>query len=348
MFNEIKRDEEFDSSNLVVFLFKWRKPLFIVMVAALFCSWFFSSPLFITPKYKSTVILFPASSSSISKAILSEKGGKNDDLTSLGESEQAEQLLQILNSNKIRDRVIQKFNLMSHYGIDSTSQYKISKLYKEYEKNISFGSTEYLAVEISVYDQDPKMAAVIANTIADLLDSAKNDMQRQRSVAGFKIVETEYRELDAEIKTIVDSLITLGSLGVNDVENQSQVFNQQLAIAIMNGNKTAQAALQKKLDILGMYGGVYMMLKNSLEFKTEQLTLLQAKYKEARVDAQSNLPQKFVVSNAYIAERKSYPIRWLIIVVSTFSALFLAIFICMAMDKAGNYNSHKKFKLEQS
>jgi uncharacterized protein involved in exopolysaccharide biosynthesis len=335
MFNKIKRDEDFDSSNLVIFLFKWRKPLLIVMAAAMVCSWFFSLPFFITPKYKSTVILFPASSSSVSKAILSEKGGKNDDLTSLGESEQAEQLLQILNSNKIRDRVIRKFNLMEHYGIDSTSKYKTSKLYREYDKNISFGSTEYLAVEISVYDEDPQMAAIIANTIADLLDSAKNDMQRQRSVAGFKIVEAEYKELDAEIKSIVDSLVTLGSLGVNDVEYQS-------------GNRTAQAAIQKKLDILGKYGGVYMMLKNSLEFKTEQLTLLQAKYKEARVDAQSNLPQKFVVSDAYKAERKSYPIRWLIILVSTFSALFLAVIISMAMEKSGNYNSHKKFKLEQS
>ena len=348
MFNEIKRDEEFNSSNLIVFLFKWRKPLFIVMVAALFCSWFFTLPIFITPKYKSTVILFPASSSSVSKALLSEKGGKNDDLTSFGESEQAEQLLQILNSNKIRDRVIRKFNLMEHYRIDSTSKFKNSKLYKEYEKNISFGSTEYLAVEISVYDESPEMAATIANTIACLLDSVKNDMQRERSVAGFKIVETEYNELKSEIKTIVDSLVTLGSLGLNDVDYQSQVYNGQMAIALMNGNKSAQTAIQKRLDVLGKYGGVYTMLKNSLEFKTEQLTLLQAKYKEARVDAQSNLPQKFVVNDAYKAERKSYPIRWLIIVVSTLYAMLLAIIVAMAMEKTGNYNSHKKFNLEQS
>ena len=347
MFNEIKRDEEFDSSNIVIFLYKWRKPLFIVLVASLVCSWFFSLPIFITPKYKSTVILFPASSSSVSKAVLSEKGGKNDDLTTLGESEQAEQLLQILNSNKIRDRVIRKFNLMQHYGIDSSSRYKNSKLYREYEKNISFGSTEYLAVEISVYDEDPQMAAVIANSIADLLDSTKNDMQRQRAIAGFKIVEAEYKGLDLEIKAIVDSLVTLGSLGVNDVEYQSQVLNQQMAIAIMNGNRTAQTALQKKLDVLGKYGGVYMMLKNSLEFKTEQLTLLQAKFKEARVDAQSSLPQKFIVSDAYKAERKSYPIQWLIMVVSALSALFLTIIIIMVMEKTGNFNSHKKFILGQ-
>jgi len=348
MSEEIKRSEEFDSSNLVIFLYKWRKPLFIVIVIALVGSWFFSLPWFITPKFKSTVILYPASSSSISKALLGEKVGKNEDLTAFGEDEQAEQLLQILNSNKIRDKVIWKYNLMKHYGIDSTSKIKFSKLFKEYENNINFRRTEFMAVQITVYDEDPQMAADIANTIASLLDSTKNDMQRQRSVAGFKVVETEYRALQAEVRQIVDSLVKIGGLGVNDVDYQSQVLNQQMAISIMNGNRTAQAALQKKLDILGKYGGVYMSLKNALEFRTEQLTLLQAKFKEAKVDAEENLPQKFIVSDAFKAERKSYPIRWLIILVSTFASLFLAIIVIMVMEKISAYNAHKKFQLGQS
>jgi uncharacterized protein involved in exopolysaccharide biosynthesis len=116
----------------------------------------------------------------------------------------------------------------------------------------------------------------------------------------------------------------------------------------MNGNRTAQAALQKKLDVLGKYGGVYMSLKNALEFKTEQLTLLQAKYKEAKVDAEENLPVKFVVSDAYKAEKKSYPINWLIVIVSTLSALFIAIIVIMVMEKISGYNAHKQFQLGQS
>jgi uncharacterized protein involved in exopolysaccharide biosynthesis len=348
MINETKKGEDFDSTNLVIFLYKWRKPLFIVMVIALLGSWFFSLPWFITPKFKSTVILFPASTSSVSKALLADQQTKGQDLTAFGEDEQAEQLLQILNSNKIRDRVVRTFNLMEHYGIDSASDYKYSKLFKEYEYNITFRRTEFMAVQISVYDKDPQMAADIANTIAALLDSTKNDMQRQRSVKGLQVVEAEYNALRDEVNTIVDSLITLGSLGVNDVEYQSQVMNQQMAIAIMNGNKTAQAALQKKLDILGKYGGIYMSLKNSLEFKTEQLTLLQAKYKEAKVDAEENLPVKFVVSDAFKAEKKSYPIRWLIVIVSTISALFLSIIVIMIMEKISDYNVHKKFQLGQS
>ena len=205
-----------------------------------------------------------------------------------------------------------------------------------------------MAVQISVYDSDPQVAADIANTIASLLDSAKNDMMRQRSVKGFEVVEAEYNSTKAEKDKIVDSLITLGSLGVNDVEYQSQVLNQQQAISIMNGNKAAQSALQKKLDILGKYGGIYMALKNALEFKTEQLILLETKFKQAKVDAEENLPQKFVVSDAFKAERKSYPIRWLIISVSMVSALFMAIIIIMIVEKISAYNSHKKFQLGQS
>jgi uncharacterized protein involved in exopolysaccharide biosynthesis len=348
MANEMKKEEDFDSSNLVIFLYKWRKPLFIVMVVALAGSWFFSSPWFITPKFKSTVIMFPASSSSISKSLLNEQSVKGQDITAFGEDDQAEQLLQILNSNMIRNRVMRKFDLMKHYDIDSTSDVKYANLFKEYDNNITFRRTEFMAVQISVYDKDPQMAADIANTIASLLDSAKNDMMRQRSVKGFKVVEAEYNSMKAEKDKIVDSLITLGSLGVNDVESQSQVLNQQFAISIMNGNKTAQAALQKKLDVLGKYGGIYMALKNSLEFKTEQLILLETKFKQAKVDAEENLPQKFIVSDAYKAERKSYPMRWRIIIVSTVAALFLSIIVIMVMEKISAYNSHKKFQLGQS
>jgi len=345
MINEIKRNEDFDSTNLVIFLYKWRKPLFIVILAAALGSWFFSCSWFITPKFRSTVILYPASTSSVSKALLSDQSAKGQDLMAFGEDEQAEQLLQILNSNKIRDRIIQKFELMPHYGIDSSSKYKNEDLFKEYEKNITFRRTEYMAVEISVLDKDPQMAANIANKIADLLDSTKNEMQRRRAYSGYKIVEAEYNSLKLEVDKVADSLVAIGKLGVNDVDYQSQALNTQMAIATMNNNKAAMTALQRRLDVLGKYGGIYMSLKNALEFKTHQLTLLQAKLKEAKVDAEEDLPQKFIVNNAYKAERKSYPIRWLVILVTTFSAFFLAVIVIIMVEKINVYEAHKKFQV---
>ena len=347
MIHDPKKWEDFDSSNIVVFLYKWRKPLFIVIIVALVGSWFFSLPWFITPKYKSTVIMFPASTNSVSKALLSEQRQVGQDIMAFGEDEQAEQLMQILNSNKIRDRVARKFNLMKHYGIDSAARYKYSLLFNEYERNISFRRTPFMAVQITVFDTDPQLAADIANTIAALLDSTKNEMQHERAIQGLAVVKQELSSLQQEVNTIVDSLVSLGRLGVNDVEYQSQVLNQQMAIAIMEGNARAQRQLQKRLDILGEYGGIYMSLKNALEYKTEQLTMIQARLKEAEVDARENLPQKFIVSDAYKAEKKSYPIRWLIIIVSTLSSLFLTIIVIMIIEKIAAANARKKFQLGQ-
>ena len=166
MLKNLKGKEDFDSSNILVFLYYWRKPVIIITLSALIASVIFSAPFFIPPKYKSTVIMYPVSTSSISKALLSENSGDKRDIMELGEDEQAEQMLQILNSNRIRDKIIDRYHLMEHYNIDSASRYKLTKLYNLYESNIKFRRTEFMAVSSTVYDKDPQIAANIANDIA--------------------------------------------------------------------------------------------------------------------------------------------------------------------------------------
>jgi capsular polysaccharide biosynthesis protein len=329
---------DFDSSSILVFLYKWRKPILIVVAIAIVASVIFSSPWFITPKYKSTVIMFPVATNSVSKVLIAQNSGVKEDILGFGEEEQAEQLLQILNSNLIRDRIIEKYNLMEHYDIKHDAKFKYTRLYREYESNVKFRRTEYLAVKVSVLDKDPQMAADIANDIAALVDSTKNAMQKERAMKAFEIVEAEYKKLQSEVETIVDSLRTLGKMGINDYERQSEVLNQQLAIAIRNNDPRGQRMLQEKLDILGEYGGTFLSLKNSLEFKTEQLTLLKSKYQEAKMDAEQELPQKFVVNSAYKAEKKSYPIRSLIVIVTVFSALFLTILVILIFENLSKFN----------
>ncbi|MEE4256913.1 MAG: Wzz/FepE/Etk N-terminal domain-containing protein [Bacteroidales bacterium] len=335
MVSKFAENGDFDSSGFLYFLYFWRKPLIIITLLAILSSILFSSPLFITPKYKSTVILYPVATNSISKALISQQSGIKEDVLGFGEEEQTEQMLQILNSNKIRDRVVRKFKLMEHYGIDPGSKYKNTYLAREYDRNVTFRQTEYMAVKISVLDTDPQMASDIANTIAELLDSTKTQMQKERARRAFQIVEHEYLDLQKEVSGIVDSLRVIGRLGVNDYESQSEVINQQLAIALRNNDMAGVRALEERLDILAEYGGAFLSLKNTLEFKSEQLTLLKAKYQEAKVDAEAELPQKFVVNSAYKAEKKSYPIRWLIVLVTTLSSLLLAILTLIIIENFG-------------
>jgi capsular polysaccharide biosynthesis protein len=330
---DIKVNPEFDSSKLLVFLYRWRKVFLITGLVAALLSMIFSSAFFIPPLYRSTVIMYPASSNSISKALLNDNAGARQDILEFGEDEQTEQMLQILNSNKIKDRIIEKFKLAQHYGIDTSSKYKNLRLYKRYESNITFKRTEFMAVKISVLDKDPQEAADIANTIAALLDTVKNDMQKERAIQGYKIVEAEYLKLKGEIRTMEDSLTELRKMGVHDYETQAEMINQQLAIEIARCNKRGIDALDNKLKVLAQYGGPYVSLRDALEYEKKQLSYIKGKYEEAKIDATENLPQKFVVETAYKSERKAYPIRWVIVTISTLSALFMTVLAILMVEK---------------
>ena len=344
MITKAKKSEDFNSTSFIVFLYQWRKPLSIVTIAALIASIIFSSPFFITPKFKSTVILFPTSSNSISKALLSENAGEKQDILQFGEDEQAEQMLQILNSNQIRDRVIEKYNLMEHYEINRQSKYKNTKLFNAYEDNVSFRRTEYMAVKITVLDKDPKIAASMANNIAELLDSTKNFMQKVRAIKAFKIVEAEYLKLKSEVQQKEDSLTKLRELGVHDYESQVEMINRQLAIEMAKGNRNGIKALEEKLDILARYGGPYVSIRDALEFDKKQLSEIKGKYEEAKIDANEVLPQKFIVNSAYAAEKKSYPIRWIIVLISTLSAFVLSVLILAVLDSLSQYKKKKSLR----
>jgi len=339
MMNQEVRKGEFNTTNFLLFLFKWWKPLLIVVVAAAVASAAVS--LLIDNKYKSTVILFPTSTNAVSKALLADNFGPKQDILEFGEEEQAEQVLQILNSNEIRSRVIQKFDLMKHYDIKPDSRFKMTELITEYNSNITFRRTEFMAVEITVMDKDPQMAADIANTISDLLDTVKNKMQKERAVQAFKIVEAEYVNLKAQIKYMEDSLTSLRKLGINDYETQAEAYNVQLAIALSKNNNAGVRAIEERLKVLGDWGGIYVSLRDQLEHEKKQLSAIKTKYEEAKVDAEQNLPAKFVVDRAYKAEKKSYPVRWIIVAVSTISTFLLAILILIVVD------SFRKKKAEQ-
>src|SRR5882757_799501 len=92
----------FDSTSLFEFFWRWRKPLIIIGAAAVIISACISY--MIPERFKSQVIMFPVQSNAISKALLTEDMSGKQDILQFGEEEQAEQMLQILNSDEIRNK----------------------------------------------------------------------------------------------------------------------------------------------------------------------------------------------------------------------------------------------------
>ena len=139
------KSNEFDSIDLMSFLWKSRKALIILGIVAAVISSIVS--LMMQEKYLSVVTLFPTKSSSIT---FSEVITEDQSVTKFGEEEEAEQMLQILESALVREKIITRFNLMKHYDIDTTSQLKYTELAETYSDNITFQRNNKGAVLINV------------------------------------------------------------------------------------------------------------------------------------------------------------------------------------------------------
>lgn len=316
---------------------RYRKSILVVLVVAALLAIFFSSPWFITPLYKSSVILYPTSSNSISKVLISTTFKADKDILEFGETEQTEQMLQVLNSDRIRNTIIERHNLMDHYGIKPTQKYPNTRLNKLYDKRIKFRKTEYNAVKISVMDADPKLAARIANDISDLYDSTMNAMQKEVAVKAFELVEAEYNSLCTEMAALEDSLDVLRSHGVFDYESQVEMLSQQLAVELGKGNNQGVKNIQNQLDILAKYGGAYYAISEKLDHERLQLSLVKTKYEEAKVDATQEIPHKFVVNTASPAEQKDFPKRLLIVFLTVFATFFVMFMLLGLFDRYGSF-----------
>jgi hypothetical protein len=323
---------EFDSTNVFMFIIRWWKHLAIICFIAALAAAIFSSPRFITPKFESTVTMFPAGTTSISRSVLGGPAGGRQDFLQYGEVEDAERLLQVLGSGAIRDRIVQRFNLMQHYDIPEDARFRHTRLTKTYQNNISFRRTQFGAVEISVRDKDPAMAADIANEIAAQVDSVQNEIRFERAVQAYEVARKQYNDLMELVKATEDSLRNIMRAGVYDIEGQSSMLTQQLAIELANNNIAGIRAIEERLKPLGEYGGSYMFLSTYLERSSESLSGLQRRYQEARADMENFASFKFIIDHAYESERKVYPVRWLIVFLATFAAGFGGIMILMVYE----------------
>ncbi len=315
--------------------FIWNKKWILIGFSALafVASIIISST--ITPRFKSGVVLFPASSISLSKNLVetSSISTDNRDILSFGEDEESERMLQILHSNQIKDHIVKRFDLMTHYNIDPTSPFPYTRLDNKYKGNIKFRRTEFMSIEIGVLDADPQMAADIANEIAAYVDSVIHNMQQERAMEAFRIVEREYIGSQREIDLISDSLQKIRQLGVLDYESQSTSLNSAYANALERGNEAAASSILKRMNTLSKYGGIYIELSGKLDAEIERLAQLKIKYVSSKINRDQTLPQIFIVDKAVKSERKAVPKRSIIAIVSALSTFALTLLLLLVIDQ---------------
>lgn len=310
--------------NLFVTLWAKRRILMIVTAAGLVVSTVIAFVM--TPLYRSTAIVFPAATSTVS---FSEQRNAKASSMDFGEEEQAEQLIQILQSSKVRDKVVQQFDLMKHYEIEPDDANKHYKLVKEYNSHILFVRTRYGSIQIDVLDRDAQLAADMANKIVDLIDTVKNEMVMERTVPAFETNKRKKEQLEADKQAVLNQLDSLAALGVVPLEGRANLFQAYVEA------KSAEdkADYKARIDINLKYGAVFDGLEYVRNEKIMKLSDFAASYEQAESDANTLFNHKFIVERAVKADKKDKPKRLIIMMLATFGTFVFMVFLLLIQDK---------------
>ena len=313
-----------ERSALLAFLWKNRKVLVIITGVAFVVSVVVS--LLLTPLYLSTAIVFPTASSNVS---FSEQRNVKAGSMDFGEEDQAEQLVQILSSSRIKDKIVAKYDLLNHYEIDANDENKNFKLNEEYNDHFSFTRTKFGSIQIDVLDKDPELAAKMANDIVDLIDTVKNEMIRERTQPAFEINIRKKKQLERDKDSVINRLDSLAKLGVVSTDVRSNLFQALVDSKSPEEKREIKAQIEANMK----FGSLFDALEHKRNEMIINIETFKVAYEQAESDANAQFNHKFVVEKAVVADKKEKPKRMIIVLVATLGGFVLGVFFLLIRDK---------------
>lgn len=307
----------FDNQNLVRIAWKWRLHLIIVGIVTVIASVIFSGPTFITPLFKSTARLYPTN------------------LSTMSEESESEQLLEIINSQDIKWRMIDAFNLDKVYKVDRNDPHFHAYILNEFNDHVSFKKTEYETVEISVLDEDPVRAKNMCDSLITFYNQEVGHLHSLKYWEVVHISEKDMKKIDYQIDTLLTAMNTLRSkYQILDYKTQvKEVTRGYMKELVENrGNTSGGKKIEKLLDNLESKGGEYQLMTSMMKTLTFQRDSLKMAYDWALSNATKHITYSHRVQNPIPADKKDYPVRWLIMLISLVAAEFLALVIIFSIE----------------
>lgn len=311
--------QEFNSSNMLQLILKWKKQLIIVLIISVASSAFFSSSLFIKPKYKSTAVAYPIN------------------LLPYGEESTTEQLLQLLQSVAVRDCVLNKLHLAQHYKIDDSYPLGKSYVLAEWSENVTIGKTDLESAEIKVLDTDPDTACVIVNEIVNQANLLARNLQRKSSAELIVMYKKQLKDIKNNIDSMDSAIKILRTdYGITEFDAQvKEVTRGYLKTAGSSSNveKMKDVEAVKLMRNFQEKGGEYLTLKNLINAQKTFYFKKLEEYNLVRTDMDKMLTYSNLVSKPSPANKKSYPVRWMIVLISAISSIFFALIVIGYIDR---------------
>jgi capsular polysaccharide biosynthesis protein len=307
----------FDNQRILTLIWKRKIHFILVGIIAIILSAFFSSSTFITPKFKSTARIYPTN------------------IWVLSDESETEQMLEITNSNDIKLKMFDTFQLDKVYEIGKDDPHYLTYMFDVYGTNVHTSKTEFETVEITVMDYDPQRAADMCDSIVHFYDKKVRDMQRIKEKEMVEITENGLRKKYQDLDSVMVKLDKLRKeSGILDYNEQVPEVTRGYMNALANGRgSTSDAKKIKDLyNNMSEDGSKVIWLESRLDYLTQVIDSLSTEHDFYLSEYEKDITYSHVVEYPVPADKKSYPVRWMIVAFSTISAIFLALLVFLVLD----------------
>ncbi len=308
---------------MIRLLDKWKVHLLVIVIVAAVLGMIFSGPTFITPLYKSYAVAYPAN------------------IDSYSEESNTEQMLQILNSQDITDSMILDFDLGNHYNIKKSFKHYQTAVLSKYHSKVKIGKTPYESVMIEVEDSDPVLAKKMVDKILHLYDWKVASLHKSKYAEVVKMYKAGLARKRHDMDSLKTILAYLGSeKGVFQYEYQSQEITKGYLGTIGGGKSNINKKESKRLfKNMGENSGQLIEVAEMLRDEANTYVETKKDLELAERFLYSNMTYSNIITHPFVADKKSYPIRWLVVAMITLAAFIFAFFIIIIIETKKSKNA---------
>jgi hypothetical protein len=239
MKNDIRTEFRTDSVDLINFFIRHFRKFLIAGAAAFLLSAGIS--LLLKPLYESKVILYPSSNITEASTLLGEASSRT---ALFGDDDATEKLIQVINSEQVREYLKVKYNLAGHYNIKPGEKYPNTLLAEKMDKYLRCSKTSFGSVEISVRDRDREVACAMANDMAARADTIFNKLQRSAASVMLDEISRSYEIQDRLVRQYEDTLRSLGGAAALRIYSTLETENDYLGV--MRGKYLEALAMSRQ------------------------------------------------------------------------------------------------------
>jgi capsule polysaccharide export protein KpsE/RkpR len=214
----------------------------------------------------------------------------------------------------------------------------------EYSQNVRVSKTTFEGINIEVTDKDPKIACDMVNAILYYYNKKVRRLHEDKFKEVVELYDRSLIKKQQYIDSLENRFVELSTTyGLLDYSNQSREVARGYLRTIDGSpsqiNTTEVLRLKKNIE---QKGGEFMLLQSLIQQEAGKFSELKRDYEKAYMNFDRKFSYTNVITEPFVADRKSFPVRWLIVVITSLATFFIAFLAILIFENFNGLvkNSH--------